>query len=311
MADVFISYKRENKEAVQRVVEGLRDAGLSVWWDQDIAPDDPWEATIERQLEAAKVVIVAWSPTAVASENVKAEARRARQQGKLIQTFVERCDPPLFFGERQGVDLSGWSGDANDRRFRAILEAARAILAGRKPPQGVGYAPKKRSTWGVIASVGALLSGALALIANLGGARDALCSIDPLAEICARQGWIVQAEPLDRAEILAAERARLLAALNGRWARGDDDPTTGRPRDCSQSMTIQVVTDAAGVSRVHLTSEGFESRDQVETAADGVVRVSGRGADGSLVEGSYRPSGDQLTYTTGGRPTALFRCPED
>jgi hypothetical protein len=185
MTTIFISYKRENKPAVQRLVEALRGAGLSVWWDQDIAPDDAWEATIERHLEAATVVIVAWSPAAVESENVKAEARRARTQGKLIQVFVEPCDPPLFFGERQGVDLSTWRGNPDDHRFQTVLAAAQAVLAGKKPPQGVGYAPKKANPWGWLVSSGALASGALALVANLGGARDAVCSIGPLRDWCA------------------------------------------------------------------------------------------------------------------------------
>lgn len=145
MANVFISYKRENKDAVQAIVQGLRSAGLSVWWDQDIAADAPWEATIERELEEAKVVLVAWSRASVASENVKAEARRARTQGKLIQSFVEPCDPPLFFGERQGIDLSSWNGDVNDHRFKVLIGAVRAVLAGRKPQEGVGYAPRRKS----------------------------------------------------------------------------------------------------------------------------------------------------------------------
>ena len=117
MSEVFISYKRENLAAVGRLVEALRAEGIGVWWDQDIAPNAAWEATIERELAAAKVVLVAWSPSSVASENVKAEARRARTQGRLLQVFVEACEPPLFFGERQGVDLKHWSGAASAPRF--------------------------------------------------------------------------------------------------------------------------------------------------------------------------------------------------
>src|SRR5271163_1515142 len=121
MSEVFVSYKRENLTAVGRLVEALRAEGVGVWWDQDIAPNAAWEATIERQLAAAKLVIVAWSPAAVASENVKAEARWARQQGRLLQVFVEACEPPLFFGERQGIDLKHWS----DAAFRSVLDAVR------------------------------------------------------------------------------------------------------------------------------------------------------------------------------------------
>jgi hypothetical protein len=309
---IFISYKREDLAAVQQLVQGLRDEGLSVWWDQDIAPDAPWEATIERELKAAKVVIVAWSAAAVDSENVKAEARYARTQGKLIQVFVQRCAPPLFFGERQGVDLSGWSGYAKDRRFQTVLDAVRALLAGRRPKDGVGYAPRKLTPWGVLGAIAVGISTVLGIVANAGGARDAVCSIGPLTRPCTDWGLIPIAEtpaPIDPAAVLAAERERLLSQLNGRWARGDVDPLTGRPRDCSQSLTIEILTDEAGVERVRLTAEGFESQDQVETAADGMVRVSGRDADGVLVEGRYEPAGDRLTFASGGTSTLLHRCP--
>jgi adenylate cyclase len=126
MSDIFVSYKRENLAAVGRLVEALRAEGVGVWWDQDIPPNAPWEATIETALAAAKLVIVAWSPASVASENVKAEARWARTQGRLVQVFVEACEPPLFFGERQGVDLKGWSGAATDPAFRTLVKAVRA-----------------------------------------------------------------------------------------------------------------------------------------------------------------------------------------
>jgi hypothetical protein len=129
---------------VQLLVAGLRAQGLEVWWDQDIPPDAPWEATVEHALKGAKITIVAWSPAAVASENVKSEARWARNQGRLIQVFVAPCDPPLFFGERQGVSLEGWTGAVSDHRFVTVVAAVRAMIAGKAPPQGVGYKPPAR-----------------------------------------------------------------------------------------------------------------------------------------------------------------------
>jgi tRNA A-37 threonylcarbamoyl transferase component Bud32 len=136
MSEVFVSYQRENIGAVSRLVEAMRAEGLTVWWDQDIPPNAPWEETIEHQLSVAKVVIVAWSPSAVSSDSVKAEARWARQQGRLLQVFVEACEPPLFFGERQGVDLRTWSGVTSDRSFRLLLESVRDVLAAA-PVQAV------------------------------------------------------------------------------------------------------------------------------------------------------------------------------
>src|SRR4051794_37245562 len=133
MTKVFVSYKREDAARVRKLVAALREAGLDAWWDEDIAPSAPWEATIEQALAEAKAVIVCWSPDAVASENVRSEARVAREDGRLIQVFMKPCSPPLFFGERQGVDLSGGRGKINAPRFPKIAESVRAAAGGQKP----------------------------------------------------------------------------------------------------------------------------------------------------------------------------------
>src|SRR5438270_417532 len=130
MADVFISYKREDAARVRKLVAALREAGLAVWWDEDIPPSAPWEATIEQALADAKAVIVCWSPASVASENVRSEARVAREDGRLIQVFLKPCSPPLFFGERQGVDLTRWRGQAEDVRIASIVNSVHKIAAG-------------------------------------------------------------------------------------------------------------------------------------------------------------------------------------
>src|SRR5437868_4027980 len=122
MADVFLSYKREDSARVRKLVGALREAGLDVWWDEDIPASAPWEATIERALADAKAVIVCWSPASVASENVRSEARVAREDRRLIQVFVKQCTPPLFFGERQGFDLSSWRGKADDPRIAKLTD---------------------------------------------------------------------------------------------------------------------------------------------------------------------------------------------
>src|SRR5256714_10871418 len=120
MADVFLSYKREDAARARKLVAALREGGLDVWWDEYIPPSAPWEATIEKALADAKAVIVCWSPASVASENVRSEARVAREDGRLIQVFVKPSAPPLFFGERQGIDLSKWRGKADDPRIAKL-----------------------------------------------------------------------------------------------------------------------------------------------------------------------------------------------
>jgi hypothetical protein len=301
MSDIFISYKRENKDAVQPIVLGLRAAGFSVWWDQDIAPEAPWEATIERELGAAKVVIVAWSQAAVASENVRAEARRARNQGKLIQIFVETCEPPLFFGERQGVDLSAWGGATDDHRFQALVGAARAILEGRRPPSGVGYAPRKRRPLLAIGAAAAVGAALLSFIADIGGARDAICSIGALRKACLDAKLVSEAP--DAAAIAADARARLLSSVAGVWGRQD--------RNCSETVAYSLVREEDGVDRIVGRAPNFESLMQVIAAENGVVvaRSTTPTTSGSREQWEFRPDGDRLViYDKDGAATTLVRC---
>lgn len=302
MSQIFLSYKRENKESVQRVVQALRAAGLSLWWDQDITPDAPWEQTIERELEASKVVIVAWSQAAVASENVKAEARRARNQGKLIQIFVEPCEPPLFFGERQGVDLSSWNGDAGDHRFQTVLTAVRAILEGKRPPQGVGYAPKKRAPWAMLTALFVIVTGALSFVSNLGGARDAICSVSAAHQACLDWGLIAQIEAPESVE---DQQARLVNAVSGTWGRLD--------RNCADTITYAVSRGDDGVYRINGTAPGFESLMQVTSIDVLNGAINARGAlpneAGIREVWEYKPSGDQLVMLgPEGRAESLGRC---
>lgn len=299
MADIFISYKRENQDAVQRIVQGLRGAGHTVWWDQDIEPDAPWEATIERELEASKVVIVAWSQAAVASENVKAEARRARNQGKLIQIYVQSCDPPLFFGERQGVDLSNWNGDANDNRFRTILTAVKAVLEGKRPPEGVGYRPAKRAPWATLTALFLLASAVLGFVSNLGGARDAVCSISAIHQTCLDWGLVVEAEIPPTPEEL---QAGVIDGVNGAWRRLD--------RDCTTTVTFRVERDDDGVYRILGSSEGEpDSLSQVGAIDTETGWITARVMNGPSEIWEYHPRGDMLDMRApDGVVTALARC---
>ena len=137
MADVFLSYKREDAARVRKLVTALRQAGLDVWWDEEIPPSAPWEATIEKALATARAVIVCWTPASVASENVRSEARVARADGRLLQVFLKACSPPLFFGERQGIDLSKWRGNADDARVVCLAETVRKVAAGERREEGV------------------------------------------------------------------------------------------------------------------------------------------------------------------------------
>lgn len=170
MTEIFVSYASENRDRVETLVEAFRSEGLNVWWDVDIPVQAEWSQEIEKALLSAKAVVVCWTPDAVDSENVREEARRARKKGLLLQCFLEPCEPPLFFGELQGADLSKWEGDRDHKRFRMLVEGLRALVAGKRPSRAlskiVGYKSQKSSRAPIaLGSLAVLAASAVGLLA--------------------------------------------------------------------------------------------------------------------------------------------------
>src|SRR5258705_1030421 len=130
MADIFISYKKEDAGRVIRMVEALRAEGFDVWWDHGIKAGSEWDRSIHKELYAAKVVIAIWSHASVAAPWVKEEATVGKTRGVLIPARIDAVDPPLGFMMIQAADLVDWKGDREDPRWAFFLEAVRSILRG-------------------------------------------------------------------------------------------------------------------------------------------------------------------------------------
>lgn len=130
--DVFISYKREERDVAKALAEALARRGYKVWWDIELMPGDRFVDSIMAVLSEAKAVIVLWSHAAVASDFVRAEARHADEQDKLIPARLDDCRLPLPFGERHTLDLRGWWPTADEDTLEPLLRALEARVG--KPP---------------------------------------------------------------------------------------------------------------------------------------------------------------------------------
>lgn len=132
MADVFISYASEDRDRVRPLAEALTGHGFDVWWDRALVAGDDYAQVIERELAAAKAVIVVWTHASVQSAFVRDEAGRARDEGRLVPLTLDRgVKLPLGFGAFHAEDLSAWNGAADAPQVRLIEEAVRARLEGR------------------------------------------------------------------------------------------------------------------------------------------------------------------------------------
>jgi serine/threonine-protein kinase len=132
VAQVFVSYKSEDRGRLRPLVKALEAEGLQVWWDARLEGGAAWREAIEQQLDAADCVVVAWSERSIAPEGrfVRDEADRALGRGVYLPVLLDNVRPPLGFAEVQALPLTGWRGDPADGRFQAVLEAVRRKVQG-------------------------------------------------------------------------------------------------------------------------------------------------------------------------------------
>jgi tetratricopeptide (TPR) repeat protein/TolB-like protein len=122
VADIFLSYKREDRARAEVFVAALRKSGRTVWWDEGLTPRQAWDATIEREIAAAASVIVLWSERSAASDWVRSEAHYAQNHSKLVPVLIEPCTIPLAFMLKQSIDLTRWHGSASDPAWRRLIQ---------------------------------------------------------------------------------------------------------------------------------------------------------------------------------------------
>jgi hypothetical protein len=146
--DIFISYSRDDRSAARHFAESFTKEGFSVWWDAVLRSGETFDEVIEKELRAAKAVVVLWSPRSVASRWVRAEATLADRGNKLVPAIIEACNLPIIFELTHAADLANWTGDTSDSRWQGLISDIRRVVGGdyevagayAKPPEPVAKA---------------------------------------------------------------------------------------------------------------------------------------------------------------------------
>ncbi len=128
MADIFISYARADKSRVSPLVAALEAQGWSIWWDPAIAPGEEFDAMIGAELDAARAVLVVWTPQSVDSRWVKGEAREAADRGVLVPVRFDNARLPIDVRAIHTTDLDAWGGDRESAAFKSLCSALEAKL---------------------------------------------------------------------------------------------------------------------------------------------------------------------------------------
>ncbi|WP_156384511.1 toll/interleukin-1 receptor domain-containing protein [Devosia sp. Root413D1] len=140
MADIFISYKSDERAVAEKVAQRLKDAGYDVWWDEHLYVAEQFGAKIKAELKAAKAVVILWSRASVKSVWVQSEAQDALRRQIAVGVITDDLlheELPIPFDQIQAASLRGWNGRADDPGFRLILSSIdRLIRTPNVPAKG-------------------------------------------------------------------------------------------------------------------------------------------------------------------------------
>lgn len=102
--DVFISYSRQDTEAVEPLVAALRARGYQVFFDKaSIQVGENWKARLGKAVRASRVCLLCWSEHARASEFVAFEYARAQGLGRPVLPWLLDGTPLPQMIEIHGV----------------------------------------------------------------------------------------------------------------------------------------------------------------------------------------------------------------
>ena len=125
MADIFLSYAREDTDLALAVLQGLERDGWSVWFDRNTPAASQWGKVLELELERARCVVMLWSNYATKSEWVPREGKVGMERAALVPVLIQTSNVPEMFGSIQFADLTSWDGDPTAPRFMEFIETVR------------------------------------------------------------------------------------------------------------------------------------------------------------------------------------------
>lgn len=281
MADIFVSYKAEDRKRVAPVVEALETDGLSVWWDEQIHCGAAWRQMIEAELNSAKCVIVVWSKRSVGPDGgfVQDEASRAQERHVYVPILIDKARVPLGFGETQATSLAGWSGDRSDPRYQAVLGSARAIISGTPRPRhphihrptfdrrtvvaggGVAALTAAVGGWFLLKPGSARASNSVAVLpfANLGGDPTQAYFSDGLAEEL-------------RTALSRIPELKVMARTSSEKVRDDDIETAARKLEVANILTGSV---RRSPSMIRISTQLVDGRNGLERWSEAYDRPVG------------------------------------
>lgn len=137
---VFLSYSRAPDDATytRKLARALTDAGIEVWYDQELASGDRWERVLLERVDTCSALVVVMSPSSAASRWVRLEVGRARDRGRPICPILVAGEPFPHLSDIQHEIVEEGQVLPSPRfvdRLRSL--AARPVVRGSSGPATV------------------------------------------------------------------------------------------------------------------------------------------------------------------------------
>jgi len=137
MIDVFISYKRDDRDDARAIAETLVADGYEVWWDILLLPGDRFRDEIVTVLEEAKAVVVLWSKEALKSDFVGDEAQLANKLGKYLPMSLDGSMPPIGLRNVNCPLLVQWRINKAQSELKGLRDAIRGRVGEPRTNQAL------------------------------------------------------------------------------------------------------------------------------------------------------------------------------
>jgi hypothetical protein len=168
VADIFISYAREDCDTASALAHSLATQGWSIFWDRTIRVGESFDRVIEREMDLARCVVVLWSRYSVDSDWVRSEAREGLRRKILQPALIGPVRPPLEFRGLQTADLADWQSTKPHAEYERLLADIALTITGHAPDEarkgqqgGTTVKVDGATLWELVLSHKALLASAV------------------------------------------------------------------------------------------------------------------------------------------------------
>lgn len=131
-ADIFVSYAREEKDRVSRLVTALEAAGWTVVWDGNFVHGESYRDDIDELISNSHVTLVAWTKLSVSRFWVRSEAERAQDFHSYLPVKLDNVRIPLGLDQKNFADLTEWSRQPQGPLPQDLLNSIGARIRTRK-----------------------------------------------------------------------------------------------------------------------------------------------------------------------------------